>query len=122
MVGTQNPVGTFNGLTAGSYTFTATDNNSCSVATTAMVTEPPVASTISSCPPSVVVNADVNCKATVNYNLPNTTVCAVAQPILIMGLSSGSAFSLGITTNTYSAKDVLGEYLYLFIHGNSNGH
>ena len=40
-IGTQSPSGTFNGLTAGSYTFTATDNNGCSVATTAMVTEPP---------------------------------------------------------------------------------
>ncbi len=36
-IGTQSPAGTFNGLTAGTYTFTATDGNLCTNAITATV-------------------------------------------------------------------------------------
>ena len=39
-VGTQSPSGTFNGLTAQTYTFTATDANGCTGTTTAVVTQP----------------------------------------------------------------------------------
>src|SRR5207247_8163159 len=39
-VGTQLPAGTFNNLTAQSYTFTATDANGCTATTSATVTQP----------------------------------------------------------------------------------
>ena len=40
-IGTQSPTGTFNGLTAQTYIFTATDVNGCKSTTTANVTQPP---------------------------------------------------------------------------------
>jgi Secretion system C-terminal sorting domain/Bacterial Ig domain/SprB repeat len=40
LVGYQSPSGTFNGLTAQTYTFTATDANGCAKTTTAQVTQP----------------------------------------------------------------------------------
>ena len=40
-VGTQSPSGTFNGLTAQTYTITATSANACTASTSAIVTEPP---------------------------------------------------------------------------------
>ncbi len=40
-VGTQSPIGTFNGLTAQAYTFTATDANGCSKTLTTTITQPP---------------------------------------------------------------------------------
>ncbi|MBL7814077.1 MAG: T9SS type A sorting domain-containing protein [Saprospiraceae bacterium] len=39
-IGNQNSVGTFTGLTAQTYTFTATDANGCSAASTTTVTQP----------------------------------------------------------------------------------
>ncbi|MBL7816000.1 MAG: T9SS type A sorting domain-containing protein [Saprospiraceae bacterium] len=39
-VGTQSPSGTFNNLTAQTYTFTATDQSGCTATTTAMVSQP----------------------------------------------------------------------------------
>src|SRR5204863_227172 len=38
--GTQSPSGTFNNLTAQTYTFIATDANGCTATTTATVTQP----------------------------------------------------------------------------------
>jgi Bacterial lectin/HYR domain/Secretion system C-terminal sorting domain/Ricin-type beta-trefoil lectin domain-like/SprB repeat/Lectin C-type domain len=40
IVGTQSPAGTFNNLTAGTYTITAKDANNCTKTTTATVTQP----------------------------------------------------------------------------------
>ena len=40
-IGTQSPSGTFNGLTAQTYTVTATDANSCTQSSSIIVTEPP---------------------------------------------------------------------------------
>lgn len=40
IVGTQSPAGTFNNLTAGTYTVTAKDGNNCTKATTVTVAEP----------------------------------------------------------------------------------
>ena len=40
-VGTQSPSGTFNGLTAQAYVFTATDANGCTQSSSIIVTEPP---------------------------------------------------------------------------------
>lgn len=91
-------------------TFVATDGNgnadTCSFTVTVTDSENPVVN----CSSNIVVNAAPGaCNDVVNYatvtasdNCPGVTLTQIA------GLSSGSTFPLGVTTNTFRATDVAG--------------
>ena len=76
--GQQNPSGTFNGLAANTYTFTATDANNCQITTTATV------GTIVNTPPNITLTSPTNGSIfttnhiiTVNATDPNGSIAQV---------------------------------------------
>ena len=61
------------------------------------------------CPGDLIVNSDTgNCSAIVNYNIQFTDNCPGETVIQTSGLASGSAFPIGITTNTFELTDAHG--------------
>ncbi|QQS27588.1 MAG: HYR domain-containing protein [Sphingobacteriales bacterium] len=84
-------------------TATATDlvgnSSSCSFTVTVTDTQLPVIT----CPSNISVNTDTGlCSASVTYSTPvGTDNCAGAVTTQSTGLSSGSAFPIGTTTNTF---------------------
>ena len=92
-------------------TYRATDNagnfSSCSFNVTVVDNEPPAIT----CPAAVNANVGPNsCQAFVTYALPTVTDnCATGlSPVLVSGMTSGSAFPLGTTNLVYQANDGFG--------------
>ena len=92
-------------------TYRATDvagnYSSCSFNVTVLDNQLPVIT----CPASVSVNVSANsCQAFVSYALPTITDnCATGlTPVLVSGMTSGSAFPLGTTNLLYQANDGFG--------------
>jgi hypothetical protein len=104
-VGTQLPVGTFNGLTAQTYDITATDSKGCQATTSVTVVETPdVTPPTITCPPTVTVSTDAGvCVASgVNLGTPATSDnCAVAS----VTNNAPATFPIGITTVTWTVTD-----------------
>jgi gliding motility-associated-like protein len=98
------------GLAVGSYSATVTDFNGCSgsISVTLVVADS-TAPTIS-CPADISVNNDSGiCGAVVNYIPPvGTDNCPGATTVQVAGLSSGSVFPVGTTTNTFTVTDMTG--------------
>src|SRR5439155_9607778 len=65
-VGTQSPLGTFNNLTAQTFTFTATDANGCTATTTATVTQPSAISLAAPTVTNVICNGGTNGKVVIS--------------------------------------------------------
>lgn len=58
------------------------------------------------CPANISTNATAACSAVVNFSTPTlSSSCGAAIITQIAGLASGSAFPLGITTNTFEANN-----------------
>jgi hypothetical protein len=104
-IGTQLPVGTFNGLTAQTYTITATDSKGCQATTPVSVVETPdVTPPTITCPPTVTVSTNAGvCVATgVNLGTPVTADnCAVAS----VTNNAPASFPAGNTTVTWTVTD-----------------
>jgi len=97
--GSEFPVGTtVITVTAGSET--------CSFSITVEDIEPPTLN----CPADMLINLDPGlCSAFVNYNVSGDDNCAPSISIVqIQGLSSGSEFPIGTTTNCFVATDEAG--------------
>ena len=109
--GTQTPSGTFNNLTAQSYTVTAQDQNGCTKNTIVIVgTVPDITPpTLVTCPPNQSANANSNCQAVV----PDYTalISATDNCTLVVNLSitqipaAGTLVSTGITPVIITVKD-----------------
>ena len=98
--GSQNPVGTFTGLTAQTYTFTATDANGCSATTTATVSQPV---NISFSPPSVInVNCFGNSNGQVSISATNTVGNVTYTISPNTGTQSPVGTFTGLTAQTYT--------------------
>jgi len=93
------------GLTTNTYTATDGSNNTstCSFKVMVIDNEKPNIT----CPSDISVNNDVgNCSALVTYTTPTATDnCGAPSVAKTSGLASGSTFSVGLTTNTYTATD-----------------
>jgi hypothetical protein len=111
--GSQSPSGTFSGLSAQTYTITATDNNNCTatidvtVGTINDVTTP----VISGCPADITFYTQdsnpANCSQPVSWTEPTASDnCALAS--FTRDYSPGDAFPVGTTTVTYTATDAAG--------------
>jgi len=103
--GSQFPIG----VTTETFEVTDASGNtaSCSFTITVNDTEQPVIE----CPEDIEVSNDAGaCSAIVNYSLPtaNDNCDGSIAPVLVDGLSSGSAFPVGITNVTYEATDLAG--------------
>ena len=64
-----------------------------------------------SCPTdlSIIISPETSCNSIVNYIVPSATDnCGTATTSQISGLSSGSVFPTGKTTNTFVATDLAG--------------
>jgi len=121
-VGTDNCPGVTTVLTSGlasgstfplgvnTVTYTVTDavgnTDSCSFTITVVDAESPVIA----CPADIAVNIDPGqCDAIVNYTIPTgTDNCSSPTIVIVSGPVSGSGFSIGITTVTFTATDVAG--------------
>ena len=104
---THNPGSEFS-LGTTTVTYSATDGagniGTCSFTVTVVDTTAPV---FTGCPSNITVAATTNCKAIATWTAPVATDnCGVANSSTTH--NSGSEFSLGITTVTYSATDVSG--------------
>ncbi len=109
-IGTQSPAGTFNGLTAQTYSITAQDQNGCtkildvSVGTVPDVTVP----VINGCPINITKSNDAGlCSAVVTWTEPTATdnCTPSASLVWIKSHTPGSTFPVGTTTVTYTAQD-----------------
>ncbi|MCB9235628.1 MAG: HYR domain-containing protein [Bacteroidia bacterium] len=96
------------GVTTETYVVTDASGNvdSCSFTITVNDTEVPQIA----CPADVTVNNDsAQCSAVVSYTTPvGTDNCAGASTTQSAGLGSGSAFPVGMTTETYVVTDASG--------------
>jgi hypothetical protein len=91
-------------------TWTATDESGNTSSGDQYITlEDTTAPTIT-CPADISLGTDPDlCSAVVDYNLPvSTDSCAGAVTVQDAGLTSGSTFPLGPTTNTFTATDACG--------------
>jgi plastocyanin len=109
--GTQSPSGTFNNLTAQSYTITAQDQNGCTKNTIVIVgTIPDITPpTLVTCPPNQSANANSNCQASVpDYTalISATDNCTSAVNLSITQIpAAGSLVTTGITPVIITVKD-----------------
>ncbi|MGD1848490.1 MAG: HYR domain-containing protein, partial [Salibacteraceae bacterium] len=108
-VSSHTPGSTFSaGTTTVTYTATDTAGNVsvCSFDVVVTDTEAPVIT----CPANVSTNNDAGlCSAVVSFTAPSISDnCPGATLTQLAGLPSGSAFPVGITTNTFVATDVSG--------------
>ncbi|MBK9270569.1 MAG: HYR domain-containing protein [Saprospiraceae bacterium] len=96
------------GVTTQTYLVTDASGNTaeCSFTVTVNDTEDPQIS----CPNDIVVSNDAGlCSAVVNYGTPNgTDNCPGVMTSQTAGMPSGSAFPVGVTTNTFEAEDASG--------------
>ncbi|MFH1322112.1 MAG: FG-GAP-like repeat-containing protein [Bacteroidota bacterium] len=87
-------------------TLTVTDNNGNTANYAATVTIQDTMAPVVTCPGNIVVCED---SSTVNYTYPTATdICGVDTITQITGLTSGSVFPVGITTNIFVAEDLSG--------------
>ena len=109
--GTQSLSGTFDNLTASVYTFTATDNNSCTATTTATVSEPSTAVNLAT--PSVInvkCNGGNTGQMTAIANGGTGSISFETNPILTPSTGTLSGIFTGVPAQTYTviAKDANG--------------
>ncbi|MBX7095911.1 MAG: HYR domain-containing protein, partial [Flavobacteriales bacterium] len=100
-----------NNLSAGVYTITTTDANSCTSSTTITVgTTIDLINPSISCPGTISTNNQGGlCSAVVNFGTPvGTDNCPGAITTQLAGLASGSTFPVGTTTNTFLVTDAQG--------------
>jgi hypothetical protein len=94
-------------LAVGTYTYTVTDANGCSLTQTATIVSADNVPPVLSCPGNIVIcGADV-----VDYSQPVASDnCNLngATPVLISGQASGTAFGDGVTTQVYQVTDASG--------------
>jgi hypothetical protein len=112
-VGAQSPSGTFSGLSAQTYTITATDENGCTETTDVTVgtvddVTPPV---IADCPADITFYTEDGdpaiCSQTISWTEPTATDnCALAS--FTSDYNPGDAFPVGTNTVTYTATDAAG--------------
>jgi Bacterial Ig domain/Secretion system C-terminal sorting domain/SprB repeat len=99
-VGWQSPAGTFNGLTAQTYAFTASDANGCIAKTRSAAVQQPTALVFS--PPSV---TNVTCAGgsdgTITVSATGGTGTITYKILPNIGTKNGGTFS-GLTAQTYS--------------------
>jgi hypothetical protein len=97
------------GVTTNVFTVTASNGQSTTCAFTVTVTDidPPAIT----CPDNISVSNDAGeCSAEVTYTTPvGTDNCPVATTAQTSGLASGSAFPVGITTNTFTVTAANGQ-------------
>ena len=105
-IGSQTPSGTFTGLTAQTYTITATDSKTCTAVTTVSVAElPDVTQPTITCPAiPLIINSDAGTCTATGVILPipvtgdNCTVATVTN-------NAPATFPSGSTTVTWTATD-----------------
>jgi len=93
------------GVTTYSYTANSTsgDSVSCSYTVTVVDNTVPV---IENCPTNITVSSEPNaCGANVSFTTPSITDNCLAFWAQVQGLSSGSFFPVGTTTNTFVGSD-----------------
>ncbi|MFN8165954.1 MAG: HYR domain-containing protein [Bacteroidia bacterium] len=97
--------GLFSGLTAGTYSYTVTDDLGCqaSCSSTINVVDN-VFPTINSCPSNISLNTSGACNAIATWTAP-TASDNCAGVTLTSNYNSGDAFPIGTTTVTYTATD-----------------
>jgi gliding motility-associated-like protein len=114
LTGLQSPAGTFTGLSAQSYTITATDANGCSAATNAIVplTGDTTVPTIVSCPDPLILPVDTNCFALIpdlRDQVNATDDCSSpANLVATQDPSPGTTVSSGVTVITITITDEAG--------------
>jgi hypothetical protein len=93
------------GVTTNIFRATDASGNSatCSFTVTVVDNQPPAIT----CPANISVNASLGlCAATVTFTTPGgTDNCSGSVTTQIAGLSSGTSFPVGVTTNTFSVTD-----------------
>jgi len=95
------------GLTTNSFLITDASGNTttCSFAITVIDNQAPAIS----CPANITINTEAGlCVANVNYTTSFTDNCPGGSMMQTVGLSSGSNFPKGVTTNTFVATDANG--------------
>lgn len=95
------------GLTTNSFLITDASGNTttCSFAITVIDNQAPAIS----CPANITINTEAGlCVANVNYTTSFTDNCPGGSMMQTLGLSSGSNFPKGVTTNTFVATDTNG--------------
>ncbi|NOT38730.1 MAG: HYR domain-containing protein [Saprospiraceae bacterium] len=97
-----------NGVTTNTFTVTDASGNTktCSFTATVIDTELPVIS----CPANITTGNDAGiCTAVETYTTPvGTDNCTGQSTVRTTGLASGSAFPIGVTTNTFTVTDASG--------------
>src|SRR5678815_3831981 len=107
-VGTQSPSGTFNNLTAQSYTFTATDANGCTATTTATVTQPSALSLAAPTITNVSCNGGNNGEVIVSASGGTGTITYSISPNVGTQSPSGTFNNLTAQSYTFTATDANG--------------
>src|SRR5439155_271978 len=104
-VGTQSPFGTFNNLTAQTYTFTATDANGCTATTTATVTQPSGISFAAPTVTNVTCNGGTNGKVVISASGGTGAITYSISPSVGTQSPSGTFNNLTAQTYTFTATD-----------------
>gem|GEM_PF-2138405 len=114
-VGGQSPDGTFTGLTAQTYTITATDGNGCtgSADVTVGIVPDVTAPVISGCPADITVSTGagrLTCDQVANWTAPTATDDCTLDANLVWTSThaSGSTFPVGTTPVTIYVSDASG--------------
>jgi hypothetical protein len=98
------------GVTTNTFEVTDAAGNTatCSFTVTVNDTEDPAIT----CPADITTSNDTgDCSAVVTYTTPvGTDNCTGATTTQTAGLPSGSAFPVGVTTNTFEVTDAAGNY------------
>src|SRR6185436_6442173 len=104
-IGTQSPSGTFNNLTAQTYTFTATDGNGCTATSTAAVTQPTAITFIAPTITNVTCNGGNNGKVVVSATGGTGPITYSSSQNIGAQSPSGTFNNLTAQTYTFTATD-----------------
>ncbi|MBK9418870.1 MAG: HYR domain-containing protein [Flavobacteriales bacterium] len=104
-------------------TWTVTDNSgntaTCLQNVTVADASAPV---IAACSSNISLNAGAACTAVATWSAPTVSDnCSGATITRTAGPASGTAFTIGTTTITYTATDGAGKYRHLLLHGDRGG-
>src|SRR4029079_13227708 len=104
-IGTQSPAGTFNNLTAQTYTFTATDGNGCTATSTAIVTQPTAIIFAAPTITNVSCNGGNNGKVVVSASGGTGSITYSINPNIGTQSPAGTFNNLTAQTYTFTATD-----------------